>query len=118
MFSTPQDFFNTTTKYVSSFPKTVDEVKEVGEKIKRVVNTEQENFKEVVSIYNRALKGDVSMNEIMKANKKAQEVAVAARFATIMAIPGAIFALPFMIEASKEYDFDFVPTSIEKEFNI
>lgn len=118
MFTTPQDFFNTTTKFMSRFPKTLDEVKEVGEKIKRVIEVEQENAKEVVSVYNKAAKGDASMNEIMKANKKAQEVATAARFAAVMAMPGAIFALPFMIEASKEYSFDFVPASVAKEFNI
>lgn len=58
------------------------------------------------------------MNEIMQANKKAQEVAVAARFAAVMAMPGAIFALPFIVEASKEYDFEFVPASVSKEFGI
>lgn len=57
MFTTPQDLYNTTTKYLSSFPKTLDEVKEVGEKIKRVVETEQQNAREVVSVYNKATRG-------------------------------------------------------------
>ena len=93
-------------------------MKEVGEKVKKVIETEQENAKEVVSIYNRAARGDASLNEITKANKKAQEVATAARFAAVMAMPGALFALPFMIEASKEYGFDFVPESVSKVFDI
>lgn len=103
---------------MSSFPKTFDEVIEVNEKIKRVIEVEQKNAKEVVSIYNKAAKGDASMNEIMAANKKAQDLATAARFAAVMAMPGAIFALPFMVEAAKEYSIDFVPASVAKEFDI
>lgn len=118
MFATPQDYYDTAMKYMSAFPKTLDEVQDVAKKAKTVVDTEVKNAKEVISIYNRATRGDTSVNEIMSANKKAQELMVATRFVTVLAIPGGIFMLPAMIEASKEFDFDFVPASVSKEFGI
>jgi len=118
MFNTPQEVFEKSKKYLESFPKSIDDVKEVGEKIKRVVEVEQENAKDVFTAFNKAARGDASINEISAVNKKAQELAVAARFAAFAAMPGAIFALPFVIEASKTYDFEFVPKSVSKEFNI
>jgi hypothetical protein len=118
MFKTPQEVFEQSKKYLESFPTSLDDVKEVGEKIKRVVEVEQENVKTVLATFNRAARGDASINEISEVNKKAQELAVAARFAAFAAIPGAIFALPFVIEASKAYDFEFIPKSVVKEFNL
>jgi hypothetical protein len=35
-----------------------------------------------------------------------------------MAVPGAVFALPVLAKIADEYDFDFVPASVKKEFNI
>ena len=118
MFTTPEDYYKTTVKYFSSFPKTFNEAKELGEKVKKVIETEKENTKEVISTYNRALRGCASYTEVAEVNKKAMEVATAARFAATLAIPGAIFALPLVIEASKEYDFKFLPESVIKEFNL
>lgn len=118
MFNTPQDFYNTATKYTKAFPKTFEEFKTVGEKVKKVVEIEQEKVKTVVATYNKAQRGDASMNEVIEANKKVQDVLVSARFAAFMAVPGAIFALPFAIEASKEFDFEFLPRSVAEEFNL
>jgi hypothetical protein len=118
MFRTPQDLYDTATKYVKALPTNVEDAKALAEKVKKVVEVEQEKVKTVVSTYNKAQRGDASINEIVAANKKAQDLMVSARFAAFMAMPGAIFALPFAIEASKEYDFDFLPASVEKEFDL
>jgi hypothetical protein len=58
------------------------------------------------------------MNEISLANKKAKELFVTARFAATMMIPGAVFALPVLTKLADEYDFDFIPASVKKEFEI
>jgi len=118
MFRTPQDLYNTATKYAKAFPTSLEDAKALGEKVKKVIEVEQENAKTVVATYNKAQRGDASINEIVSANKKAQELLVSARFAAFMAMPGSVFMLPFAIEASKEFDFDFVPASVEKEFSL
>jgi hypothetical protein len=118
MFTTPQDLFTQATKYMAAIPKTTEEVQAVLTKAKTVAEVEAQNAKEVIATYNKATRGDASINEITQANKKAQELMVAARFATVLAMPGGIFMMPMLIEASKEFDFDFVPASVSKEFGI
>jgi predicted nuclease with RNAse H fold len=118
MFKTPQEVFEQSKKYLEAFPTSVEDAKEVAEKVKRVVEAETANAKDVISTFNKASRGDASINEIMAANRKVQDLAVAARFAAFAALPGAIFLMPFAIEAAREYDVDFLPKSVEKEFNI
>lgn len=118
MFTTTQDYFKAVQSTLLSIPKTPDEVKAVLEKTKKVVETETENIKDVISVYNKAARGDASINEISKANKKAQDLFVSARFATVMAMPGAIFALPILNKVAEEYNIDFIPASVKKEFDI
>jgi hypothetical protein len=115
---TPQDFFNLSTKYFASVPKTQAEVTEVLGKVKSVYQTEAANAQQVIATYQKASKGDASVNDIALANKKAQELMVTARFAAIMAIPGSIFVLPFLAEAAKEFDVELFPASVREEFNI
>jgi len=118
MFTTSQDYIKATTDYFSAFPKTPEEIKTVLGKTKSVIETEIENGKEVIKTYSKVSKGEATMKEIAASNKKAQEVFVAARFACIMAMPGAIFALPILSKLADEYSFDLVPASVKREFNI
>lgn len=118
MFTTPQDYFKAIQTTFASFPKTPDEFTAISEKIQAVVTAETENIKSVISTYNKATSGDASMNEITAANKKAKELLVTARFAAIVALPGVVFALPVFAKIAEEYDYDFVPASVKKEFNI
>ena len=118
MFKTPQDLFKFTTDYVAALPKTFEEVKTLAEKTKKVYEAEEANFKSVVSTYNRAAKGDASVNEITAANKKAQSLLVTARFTALMCIPGAFFAMPLIAKAAEEYDVELIPESVHKEFGI
>ena len=118
MFTTPQDYFKSVQDSLASFPKTEEDIKAVFEKTKNVVTTEAASAKEVIATYNKASRGEASMNEISLANKKAQELFVAARFAAVMALPGAIFALPVLSKMADEFDVDFVPASVKKEFSI
>jgi hypothetical protein len=118
MFTTPQDYFKAVQDTFAAFPKTQEDITSVFEKTKNVVETETANAKEVISTYNKAAKGDASLNEIAAANKKAQELLIAARFATVMAMPGAVFALPLLSKMADEYSVDFVPASVKKEFGI
>ena len=117
MFTT-QDYFKATTDYFSAFPKNVDEVKTVFEKTKRVYDTETENVKSVISTYSKASTGNASINEISDANKKVQDLCVTARFAAVVAVPGAIFALPVINTMAKEFSINLIPSSVEKEFNL
>jgi hypothetical protein len=118
MFTTSQDYFKATQDAFAKFPKTPQDVKALVEKTQAVVTAETENVKQVIATYNRATTGDASINEITEANKKTKELFVAARFAAVMALPGAIFALPLLAKAAEEYNVDFIPTSVKKEFNI
>lgn len=118
MFTTPQDYFKAFQDTFAAFPKTPEDVKAVVEKTQRVVEAEAENVKSVISTYNKAASGDASINEISAANKKAKELLVTARFATVMAVPGAVFALPILSKIAEEYDFDFIPASVKKEFEV
>lgn len=118
MFTTPQDYYNAFQATFAALPKTPEDVKAILEKTQRVVQAETENVKTVVSTYNKAASGDASINEIVAANKKAKELAVTARFAAVMALPGAVFALPILTKIAEEYDFDFIPASVRKEFEV
>ena len=115
---TPEEYVKMSTEYFSAFPKTIEEVKTVLEKTKNVYETEAENAKSVITTYTKASRGDASINEIATANKKAQSLMVAARFATIMSMPGAIFALPLLTKMSDEYSFDLIPASVKAEFDL
>jgi|APFre7841882630_1041343.scaffolds.fasta_scaffold80625_2 hypothetical protein len=118
MFTTTADYVKATTDYFSAFPKTPEEIKTVLGKTKTIFETEIENGKEVVKTYSKVTKGEATMKDIAAANKKAQELFVATRFAAIMAMPGALFALPVLSKLADEYSFDLVPASVKREFNI
>ncbi len=118
MFTSPQDLYKTATKFANIIPTTPAQVKDTSDKIRKIAESEVSSVKEVMSILNKAQRGDASMNEMMSVNKKVQDLGVAFRFAAFMAMPGALFALPFAIEMSKEFDIDFVPASVSKEFDL
>jgi hypothetical protein len=117
-FKTPQDFFNMTTSFFKSIPKTQAEAKVAMEKVQAVVKTEADNYQSVIKTYAKAAKGDASVNEIGKANKQATELMKAATFAGMLAVPGAIFVMPLIVEKAKEYSIDLVPASVAAQFNI
>lgn len=117
-FKDPIDFYNYTTKMYKAMPKTVAEVKTVMEKAQTVVKTESENYQDVLKTYAKASKGDATANEISKANKKAAELVKAATFASMLAVPGALFVMPLIIEKAKEYSVDLVPASVAAQFDI
>lgn len=118
MFTKPEDFIKMATNTLASLPKTPDQFQEVLSKVKNVVDTEVKNSKSAIEIYTKAAKGDASINEIVSANKKSQEVMVATRFACIMAMPGAIFALPLLSQMENDLSIDLIPKSVKKEFNM
>ena len=115
---TQEDFIKQATEYFSVFPKTQDEVKEVLEKSKAVFEAEAKNATDLMATYQKMATGDASFSQIALANKQAQALAVSARFAAFMAIPGAVFALPAVTKFAKEHSIDFVPASVSREFNI
>jgi hypothetical protein len=117
-FKDPIDFYNYTTKFYKAMPKTVEEVKAVMEKAQSVVKTESDNYQSVIKTYAKAAKGDASVNEISKANKQATELVKAATFAGMLAVPGAIFVMPLLVEKAKEYSIDLVPASVAAQFDI
>ena len=117
-FKEPIDFYNMATAFYKSVPKTPTEAKVVLEKVQTVIKTEYANSQEVAKTYAKASTGDATANEITKANKKATELMKAATFASLLAVPGAIFVLPMFIEAAKEYSIDLVPASVAAQFDI
>lgn len=118
MFTTPENFIKSTVDTFSALPKTPEQFQSVLAKVKNVVETETKNSKTVMETYAKAAKGEATINEIPSANKKAQELLVAARFACIMAMPGSIFALPILTKLESDLSIDLVPKSVKKEFNI
>ena len=117
-FKEPIDFYNYATSFYKALPKTLEEGKVVLEKVQAIVKTESDNYQEVVKTYAKAVKGDASVNEITKANKKATELAKVAAFASFIAVPGAVFVLPIVAEKAKSYSIDFVPASVAAQFSI
>lgn len=115
---TPEDFVKATTEYFSFLPKNEKEFKEAAEKVKTIVEAETERNKVLIKTINKASRGDATANEMMGLTKRIQDSINAARFAAIMSIPGAVFALPAIAAYSKEYDLDLIPLSVAKEFNL
>lgn len=118
MFTNPQDYLKSYADILLTIPKTPDEVKEVLNKTKNVVDIETNNVKKVISVYNRSTTGKASVNEMYEANGLAKDLLVTARFAAIMTIPGTLLALPILSKIADEYDFEFIPKSVKKEFAI
>lgn len=118
MFTTTQDLFKKTTEYFSKFPKTQEEITTAIEKTQKIVKAEIENGHKAMNTFVKASRGNATLNELAIASKQAQQFAIAARFATFMSIPGAIFALPAVIEAAEKFDVEFVPVSVAKEFKL
>lgn len=114
--TTPQDLFKLTTDYFAGYPKTPEDMKVAVEKAQAAFTEETENAKEVISIFTRAASGNATMNEIQSANEKAQKALAAARFATVVAMPGGIFMLPALTKMADTLGVDFVPESVKKAF--
>jgi hypothetical protein len=115
---TPQEFLDLSTEYFSALPKTMDEVTAVAGKVKTVLEIETANAQSVIAAYQKAAKGDASINDIALANKKAQELMVTARFAAILAMPGSIFILPAIAKAAKNFSVELYPASVKEEFSL
>src|SRR5690606_36619838 len=94
------------------------DIKEITEKVKAVCLAETKKVVEVVGVYQKASTGSASLNEIVTANKKAQDLLITARFATFLAIPGSFMMVPALSKVAKEYDIPFVPESVAKEFDL
>ena len=119
MFKTPQEFYKMATESFAKLPKTPADVKEVAEKVKNVYTAEAAKASEMLKTFQKATTGDASVNEIAVANKQAQSLMVTARFAALMAIPGAIFMIPALNKIELELGAsDIIPDSVRKEFNL
>jgi len=117
--TTPQEYFKMATESFAALPKSQKDVKEVLEKVKNVYTTEAANASKMFKTFQKATTGDASVNEIAEANKQAQSLMVTARFAALMAIPGAIFMIPALNKLELELDaVDFIPDSVKREFNL
>ena len=115
---TPQEFFKPLTDFYAVMPKTPEAAKAVLEKIQTVLKTEYENSQDVMKSYQKVITGAASSKEITEANKKATELGKAMAFAGLVAIPGAVFVLPTLVEKAKEHKIDLVPKSVAEQFNI
>lgn len=115
---TPEEYFKATTSYLSQLPKNEKDVKKALEKVKAVFATETENSKAMWATFAKSARGDATLNEITAANKQAQELMVSARFAMLLATPGAVLMLPSIVEFAKQHNVDLVPASVAREFNI
>jgi len=119
MFKTPQEFYKMATESFAALPETQADVKEVLDKVKNVYTTEATKASEMIKTFQKATTGDASVNEIAVANKQAQSLMVTARFAALMAIPGAIFMIPALSKIELALDAgDIIPDSVRKEFNL
>ncbi len=117
-FKTPQDYFNAMSTAFSSLPKTQKDVNAAFEKLQAVFAAEAGNSTAMWKTFQKAATGNATANEIAAANKQAAELLKATQFATLIAIPGVLFALPAIVEAAKAYGIDLVPASVATQFNI
>lgn len=117
--TTPQEYYKLATDSFAALPKSPEDVKAVLEKVKNVYTVEAAKVSNIVKTYQKATTGDASVNEISIANKQAKDLMVIARFAALMAIPGAILMLPALNKLELELDaVDFIPDSVKREFNL
>jgi hypothetical protein len=117
-FTQPIDFYNYAASFYKSLPKTVAEGKEVLEKVQAVITTESNNVQATVKAYTAAAKSSTPLKDFDTANKKAAELVKTATFASIVAMPGALFVLPLVVEKAKEFKIDLVPASVAAQFSI
>jgi len=115
---TPQEFFKAATDFFAIVPKTPEDAKVVMEKVQNILKTEYENGQDMVKTYQKTILGNATANELADANKKATELAKFTAFAGLVAIPGAVFVLPAIVEKAKEHKIDLVPKSVAEQFNI
>jgi len=118
MNTKPYDYFKAMTDAYTAFPKTPEDVKVVLEKTKKVVDEEAAKVKKIISVCNKAATGNASVNEMAEAKDITKDLFVTARFTAVMAIPGTVFVLPVLSKVADEFDFEFVPKSVKKEFAI
>jgi hypothetical protein len=115
---TPEDYFKATTTFFEKFPKSADDVKSIFDKTQKVFETEYANSQEMVKLYQKAVTGSASINEIATANKKAIELAKFATFSGIACLPGGLIALPVIANKAKDMNIDIVPKSVIKHFDM
>lgn len=116
--NTSQQLFNSTLQFWNNIPKNETEIKKSLQKLKSVFEEEIEKSKEMWAIYSKAAKGEATMNELHSANRICQELMSTARFAAVLAMPGAIFVLPHLVKAAEQFGVDLVPPSVAKQFKI
>lgn len=110
--------FTKAPEYFTQFPKTQEQAVDAFNKIKTIFEAEAKNSREMWAIYAKAATGDATANQIAEANKKAHELLISARFATLMTLPGTLFILPYLVKTARESGVELVPTSVAQEFNI
>ena len=116
MLKNAQEFVKTAAE---SVPRTPQQAVEVLKKVQAAYQKEITNAGEVVTSYQRAATGDATPNEIASANKKAKKAMVAARFAALMSLPGAIFMIPALNQIDLSIiDDDLVPDSVKEQFGL
>lgn len=119
MFKTPQEFYKMATENFAALPKTQADVKVVLGKVKNVYTAEAAKASEMLKTFQKATTGNASVNEIAVANKQAESLMVTARFAALMAIPGAILMIPALSKIELALDAgDIIPDSVKREFNL
>ena len=117
-FTNPTDFYKQVTSFYSSLPKTAAEGKEVLEKLQAVAKTESANVQSLIDWCSNASKSKTPIKDFSTASKKTAELIKTATFASIVAMPGALFVLPLIVEKAKELNIDIVPASVAAEFSI
>lgn len=115
---TPLQVMEASREFMLRFPKTEAELRDVFVKLKKVFDEEQRNYEEMWTIYGEASKGEASQNEIDLANKKAIELVRAANLTFLLFIPGAVFALPVLVEMGRKVGVELIPQSVKRQFNL
>ena len=118
-FKDPIDFYNYASNFYKSLPKTPAEGKEVLAKVQAIAKKETENMQDVLATYGKIAKGTESpIKDVTAAGKKTAELIKTATFASLIAMPGALFVLPLIVEKAKEFSIDLVPASVAAQFDI
>lgn len=100
----------------TALPKSEKEVKVILEKTGKAVEADIASAQEMFGICQKAMTGAASVEEVAKAQEIAKQLAVSARFAMLVSVPGMVFVLPTILETAKKYNVEILPASLAAQF--
>lgn len=110
------NFVISTSEFFKSVPTNADDAKVGFEKLKTILEEENEKTVAMWKTYQNSMIGMAAKEDIDTANAHAQDIMKAAGLTFLVVLPGTLFFLPFIINMAKDKGVDIVPESFKKAF--